>query len=227
MVNQYPTFIICRDRVSCTSQLVEWLEKAGQEQIYLVDNDSTYEPLLEYYEQTPHTIIRMGSNRGQNGIWLDGVIDRYAENQFFIASDPDTIPVEECPLDAIDYFRTILDIYEDRSKAGFGMMISDIPDHYKFKQSVIEFESNYLRWGGPPNLNFAPIDTTFALYRPGATQDISNSCRTQYPYVVRHLPWYLDSNNPGEEEEYYIANANPRVNSWNHIDLPFWLGGNR
>jgi hypothetical protein len=225
---KYPTFIICRDRVTCTSQLVDWLEKAGQEQIYLIDNDSTYEPLLEYYEKTPHTVIKMGANTGHTGIWLHGVVDKYAKDQHFIVSDPDTVPIEECPLDAVDYFRTLLDRYQDRSKVGFGMMLADIPNHYRFKQSVIEFESKYLQWGGPePGLNFAPIDTTFALYRPGATQDISFSCRTQYPYVVRHLPWYLDSNNPGLEEEYYIANAHTRINSWNHKELPFWLGGNR
>lgn len=227
-MTQYPTFLICRDRVSCTAELVRWLEAAGQQQIYLVDNDSSYEPLLEYYESTPHTVIRMGGNTGHTGIWLHGIVDKYAANQYFIVSDPDTIPIEQCPLDAVDYFRSILDKYEDRTKVGFGMYIEDLPDHYKFKQDVIKFESEYLRWGAPePGLNFAPIDTTFALYRPGATQDISYSCRTQYPYVVRHLPWYIDSNNPGEEEEYYIQHAHPRVNSWNHLSLPWWLGGQR
>ncbi len=225
---QYPTFIICRDRVTHTKQLVEWLEKAGQEHIYLIDNDSTYEPLLEYYKTTPHTVVKMNANTGHTGIWLHGIVEAIAPDQYYIVSDPDVVPIEECPLDAIDYFRNILDKYQDRSKAGFGMMIGDIPDHYRFKQSVIEFESRYLQWGAPEsNLNFAPIDTTFALYRPNATQDISFSCRTQYPYVARHMPWYLDSDNPGEEEEYYIANAHTRINSWNHLSLPFWLGGDR
>lgn len=227
-MNQYPIFIICRDRVTCTSWLVNWLERAGQERIYLVDNDSTYEPLLEYYEKTPHTVIKMNGNTGHTGIWNHGVIDAYAKDQFFVVSDPDTIPIEECPYNAIDYFRSILDKYEDRTKVGFGMKLDDIPDTYKFKADVVAFESKYLLWGAPePNLNFAPIDTTFALYRPGATQDISFSCRTQYPYLVRHIPWYLDSSNPGEEEEYYIQHAHTRINSWNHKELPFWLGGNR
>lgn len=228
VTNQYPVFIICRDRVSCTIQLVDWLEKAGQERIYLIDNDSTYEPLLEYYKKTPHNVIKMGFNSGHNGIWTHGIISKFASNEYFIVSDPDVIPIEECPLDAIDYFRSILDIYLDREKVGFGFKLDDLPDHYKFKQAVLHHETSYLEWGAPqPNLNFAPIDTTFALYRPGASQDISASCRTQYPYLARHLPWYIDSNNPSEEEEYYIANAHPRINSWNHIELPFWMGGNR
>jgi len=227
-IEQYPIFIICRDRVTCTSKLVNWLEKVGQENIYLVDNDSTYEPLLEYYEKTPHNVIKMHGNTGHTGVWLHGVLDKYAANNYFVVSDPDVLPIEDCPDDAIDYFRSLLDKYEDRQKVGFGFKLDDIPDHYKFKQAVIAHETQYLGWGAPENnLNYAPIDTTFALYRPGATQDISVSCRTQYPYLIRHLPWYIDSDNPGEEEEFYIKNAHTRINSWNHIDLPFWLGGNR
>jgi len=225
---QYPIFIICRDRVTCTSKLVDWLEKVGQENIYLVDNDSTYEPLLEYYEKTPHNVVKMLGNTGHTGVWLHGVLDKYAANNYFVVSDPDVLPIEDCPDDAIDYFRSLLDKYDDRQKVGFGLKLDDIPDHYRFKQAVIDHETQYLSWGAPENnLNYAPIDTTFALYRPGASQDISLSCRTQYPYLIRHLPWYIDSDNPGEEEEFYIKNAHTRINSWNHIDLPFWMGGNR
>ena len=227
-MNQYATFIICRDRVTYTKQLVEWLEKAGQERIYLVDNDSTYQPLLDYYESTPHTVIWMGGNTGHTGVWNTGQIAKYAPDEYFIVSDPDVIPTEDCPMDAIDYFRYVLDTYSDRQKVGFSLKLDDLPDHYKFKENVIGYERQFLNYGGPEaGLCYAPIDTTFALYRPGATQDISYACRTLKPYEARHMSWYIDSNNPGEEEEYYIANAHPRINSWNHKDLPFWLGGTR
>lgn len=227
-MQQYPIFIICRDRLSCTQLLIDWLVKVGQEKIYLIDNDSTYEPLLEYYENTPHNVIKMGFNSGHTGIWLHGVLEKYAAGSHFIVSDPDVLPIEECPNDAIEHFRSILDRYPDRQKVGFGFKLDDIPDHFKFKDAVLQHELNYLYWSGPePDLIFAPIDTTFALYRPGASQDISNSCRTSWPYLVRHLPWYIDSSNPGDEEEYYIRHAHNRINSWNHIDLPFWMGGNR
>ncbi len=225
---QYPTFIICRDRVTCTAQLVSWLEQAGQQRIYLVDNDSTYQPLLEYYEQTPHTVIRVGGNGGQTIVWNSDILNTFAKDEYFIVTDPDVIPVEECPADWAERFRHVLDNYQDRTKVGFGLKLDDLPDHFKFKQNVIDYESKFFHWAGPePGLHFAPIDTTFALYRPGATQDISFSCRTSGAYLARHLPWYIDSENPGEEEQYYIEHAHTRINSWNHIDLPWWLGGNR
>lgn len=227
-MNQYPVFIICRDRVTWTKQLVDWLERAGQEEIYLVDNDSTYPPLLEWYEQTDHRVVKMNGNTGHNGIWHSGLVQQIADCRYYIVSDPDVIPIDECPLDAIDYFRELLDRYEDRTKVGFNLKIDDIPDHYKFKQAVLDHEGGYKLWGGPePGLHFAPIDTTFALYRPGATQDISFSCRVDYPYETRHMPWYLDSNDPGEEESYYVEHAHSRINTWNHLDLPYYLGGNR
>lgn len=229
MQTQYPIFIISRDRVTCLSALVQWLEAAGHERIYILDNDSTYEPLLEYYEKSPHTIVYLRANTGQNGLWHSSTaLKDYATDQYFVVTDPDIVPVEDCPLDAVDYFREALDRFTDRTKVGFGMKLDDLPDHYKFKQDVINYESQYLEWGAPePGFNFAPIDTTFALYRPGASPDISYSCRTQAPYVARHLPWYIDSDNVPPEEQYYIDNANLRINSWNHISLPFWLGGQR
>lgn len=222
-----PIFIVSRDRVTCLSALVQWLEAAGQERIFIVDNGSTYEPLLDYLASSPHNIIRQ-ENEGHTGIWYNGVLEQHAGDEFFVVTDPDVVPTGECPLDAIDYFKSILDKYEGRTKAGFGLKLDDIPDSYRFKQDVIKYESEYLRWYGPEaGLFFAPIDTTFALYRPHSSPDISFSCRTSAPYVARHLSWYIDSENPGDEEEYYIANANPRINSWNHLSLPFWLGGNR
>ena len=60
----YPVFIVCRDRFTCLVGLLDWLESVGQaDEIYLLDNDSSYAPLLEFYEQTRHTVIRTGGNR--------------------------------------------------------------------------------------------------------------------------------------------------------------------
>jgi glycosyltransferase involved in cell wall biosynthesis len=226
MTNQYPIFIICRDRVSCTRQLVNWLEQAGQERIYFVDNGSTYEPLLEYYETTPHTVVRLGSNYGHTSAWNTGVLEKYAAGEHFVVTDPDIIPSEECPLDAIDHFRTLLDRYPHRTKAGFALRIDDLPDHFKFKQQVINYESQFFNHPQPePGAYYAPIDTTFALYSPGADADISFSIRTGAPYWARHTPWYLDSDNLDPEEIYYREHMNKAINSWNKDELPGWYRG--
>lgn len=223
-MNQFPIFIISRDRLSCLQQLVAWLEKAGHERIYIVDNDSTYEPLLEWYKTTPHEILWQYGNTGHNGIWYNGTIEKVAGDDYFVVTDPDVVPTEECPLDAVDYFKSLLDRFPDRTKAGFSLKIDDLPDHYKFKNEVIAHEGNYMSWGDPrENFVFAPIDTTFALYLPYASPDISFSVRTKAPYEARHLPWYIDSNNIDQEEKYYREHMSTTVNSWNQDEKPRWL----
>lgn len=216
MINQYPIFIICRDRYRCTLDLINWLEKAGQQNIFLIDNDSRYEPLLKYYSLTPHTVIRTGANYGHHVPWTYGLIERYAKDNYFIVSDPDILPVEECPLDAIDFFRYCLDKYQDRTKAGFGLKIDDIPDHYVNKQAVLQHESEF--WSGhspEPNVIYANLDTTFALYRPGATVDIFTSIRTTGPYLARHTPWYIDSSDLALDEMFYRQRLSRSFNHWN------------
>src|SRR3954469_18701681 len=60
-----PIFINCRDRLSSLRDLVDWLERVGCDEIYFLDNDSAFEPLLEYYRETPHTVVRMKENWGK------------------------------------------------------------------------------------------------------------------------------------------------------------------
>ncbi len=55
-ISQIPIFINSRDRLGTLRDLVNWLKKAGQQRIYILDNDSSYAPLLEYYR---HSICRM------------------------------------------------------------------------------------------------------------------------------------------------------------------------
>jgi predicted O-methyltransferase YrrM len=211
-----PVFINCRDRVTPLLALIDYLERAGCERIHLLDNDSTYPPLLEYYEHTPHTVIRLGENFGSKALWQSGVLDRLGVDGRYAYSDPDVVPIEECPLDAIDYFAEVLERYPGHSKAGFGLKLDDLPDHFRNKDKVVAWESKFWQRMIAPRLYDAPIDTTFALYR--STEHAPNTAiRTGYPYLVRHTTWYWDSENLSEENRYYVDRG--RITTWTRDEM--------
>ena len=184
------------------TELVEWLERAGAQRILLVDNASSYPPLLDYLERTPHQVIRLPENQGAFALWRSVLPELGIEGRY-VCSDPDIVPVDECPLDAIEYFGEILDRYPHYIKAGFGLRIDDLPAHYTMRDEVLTVER--YNWERPiaPRLYDGFIDTTFALYRGVEAFDQVPAVRTGYPYLARHTTWYLDEQDLPDEERYY------------------------
>ncbi len=217
---QFPVIITVRDRLAPLRQLVEWLEAAGQEELYLLDNASSYPPLLEWLARSPHTVVRSERNLGHRSPWLTGLVPRVGHNRCFVISDPDVVPIKECPLDALDHFRSLFDEFPVADKVGFGLRIDDLPDHYTHKADVVAWEQQFWQLEMAPGVYRAAIDTTFALYRPGRGHWYLNGLRTSAPYVARHLSWYVDSANLTEEQQYYRDHADPLTNNWDLERVP-------
>jgi hypothetical protein len=224
-----PVLILCRDRVESLRELVSWLERAGLERVVLVDNDSSYEPLLDYLDRTPHEVVRLGRNVGKHAVWVERRLGRMLGRRPFVLTDPDVVPVPECPLDAVDRFGALLARHGDVVKVGFGLRIDDLPARYRFRREVIEWESQFWR----PEIEIEPgvyrcaIDTTFALYRRWSSKPPPlDALRTGFPYVARHTTWYVDSASPPEEEAYYTARLargtaeSPGTSTWSGEELP-------
>ena len=100
------------------------------------------------------------------------------------------------------------------------MRIDDLPDHYIHKQDVITWESQFWRKKSSNGFYSAPIDTTFAMHRPGGGHVNANSLRSAPPYLARHLPWYYDLSKPSVEIDYYNKNADQLISNWNNENLP-------
>ena len=210
-----PIFVICRDKVTPLRQLVEWLEGHGYQRIVLVDNASTYPPLLEYYDHSPHEVVRLAENLGpKDSIWGTGVVDRYAAGSYYAVTDSDVIPDPVCPGDAVAYFHWALNRFPSFVKAGFGLRIDDLPAHNELAAAVRRWEYWFWvrRFSG--NLYSAPIDTTFALYRPHSPFVFRPAIRTGKPYVARHEPWYVDTRNRSAEDRYYREHCDPAIAHW-------------
>jgi hypothetical protein len=211
-VARVPVFINSRDRLTPLAELVTWLERAGVDEIYIIDNDSAYLPLLEYYEQSPHTVILLSRNAGKNALWeADGLFE-LTKDRPFAYSDSDIVPDPACPLDALDVFLDVLDRYRDGypagiHKAGFGIRYDDIPDHYPHKAQAIAWEQANEAWPLERNLYYGVIDTIFAVYRPKSLARPHRAARTGPPYVARHQSYYLDFENLSEEDAFYARRS--------------------
>lgn len=220
MVKQYPVIITVRDRITYLKKLLLWLENAGQHEIWLCDNASTYPPLVEFLKSTQHHVVYNKFNLGHRAPWLSGLVPELGHDRFFIISDPDVVPDEHTPSDVLEMFESTLRANPNIDKAGFSLRIDDLPDHYIHKADVITWESQFWKTSTVSGFYSSPIDTTFAMHRPGGGHLNANSLRSAPPYTARHLPWYQDLSNLSQEDSYYIEHSENLITNWNTENLP-------
>lgn len=203
-----PIIINNRNRLTFLKQLVDSLIERGYSNLIILDNDSTYPPLLEYYKNCPAKVVYLKENFGFMAL---AKIDLYKQVRkgYFVYTDPDVVPIEKCPDDFLEYFYQVMKKYPTLKKVGFSLRIDDLPDWYSKRDKVVEHESAYWNTKIGENLYLAPIDTTFALHRPYSKISTyrSRMIRVGPPYQMSHMPWYLDLKNLSEEEAYYIQHA--------------------
>ena len=217
---QIRIFIICRDRLECLKQLIGRLDQMGYKTLHIVDNASTYQPLLDYYKTLPYPIHRNSENMGHLVMLNSIIADPYVGNEFYAYTDCDVIPAPECPDDFMARFKELLLRHPEYNKVGFGLKTDDLPDHYANKRDVIGWEKQYWNIQIEPGVFIAPIDTTFALVRQGKKVGWSTALRTGPPYVAQHTTWYSDLSNLPDDEEYYIAHANHGISTWTNGWIP-------
>ena len=202
-----PIIINNFNRLEYLKRTIGGMKSRGYENIYVIDNASTYEPLLEYYRSEGLRVFYLDQNIGYLSIWRTKIQHNFIHNHY-VYTDSDIEPAEDCPADFVTHFKGLLDRYRDALKVGFGLKIDDLPEHYALRRQVIDHERQFHVDRLPPREFSASIDTTLALYRPTVVGGWwLPAIRTGEPYVARHLPWYADSSNPTPEELYYQATS--------------------
>jgi glycosyltransferase involved in cell wall biosynthesis len=210
-----PVIINNFNRVVTLKKLIESLEKRGYFNIYIIDNKSTYPPLLEYYKTCRYKVFMLDRNIGTLALWKSGIIRQF-ESNFFVYTDSDVVPVDECPDDFMKFFLEVLKRHKLARKVGFSLKIDDIPDTNLIKEYIHSTqEPFYHYYNEAENLYRAPIGATFALYRPRGKYNHANFhieiYRTGFPYQALHLPWYEDTGNLSAEEKYYLDSIGDRT----------------
>ena len=205
-----PIFINARDRLGVMKKLIDWLLDAGYRKLIILDNASTYPPLLEYYNSLESDsrvkIIRLGKNFGYKALWLSGILEQLKIVTPYVYTDPDVLPIEHCPKDFIKELIKILETNHELRKVGFGLVWENIT--FFDKENAQNYESKFYdgtRVGD--NSYFAQVDTTFALYSNVRHYSLRFSLRTTGNLRAYHLPWYFDYDNLPDDEKYYIEHA--------------------
>mgnify|MGYP000953369861 CR=1 FL=1 len=200
------TYIINYNRLIWPLNMANYLAQLSDLEVIFIDNASTYEPLLEWYNrQTTFEVIKMTQNYGHNVFWSQNLINQVSD--YYIVTDPD-LDLSDIPLNFLDILKEGLSKYPSRCKCGFGLEIYDFPkDKTPYQDYIVNIEKNY--WSGDfDGLYYynSAIDTTFALYHKSRYNNLT-AVRTSRPYVARHLPWYFTKDNLTDEDINYIKTA--------------------
>jgi hypothetical protein len=205
-------FIINRNLVSTLKSTIDFLKQDNRIQIIVLDQNSDYPELLEYYKHIQDEVIiyKYNFNEGPHSVWDQRVCYLHNDNPFILAYSDCTY--DNVPDNWLDIMLNILNT-TNYFKVGFSLSLDDLPKT-EMLDRILATETQY--WKNKCDRGWiAHIDTTFALYRShsGFSYD---GLRLDKPYTIKHIPWYLTKNNVTKEWLYYVNNVTG-VSTWGSI----------
>jgi hypothetical protein len=155
--------------------------------IIIVDNGSTYEPLLEWYETKPCEIIRT-TNNGHLSPWVIGLPEKL-NSEFYVVTDPD-LDLSITPKDSLLFLEDKMRTHSQYCKIGLSLKNWEVSENSPYHT----FLKNWAKTNWDVNsvndglLVNQKNDTTFALYHINRHYR-GNNCTTYLPYSANHIPW--------------------------------------
>lgn len=226
-MNKIPCFLVVRDRFICTKNMVEYLVKIPELRVIILDNASTYQPLLNWYNTNPCEVERLTANYGNFVLFSATTAvpghekpdfrKKYeCDNSQYILSDCD-LDLSGIPTDLVSVLQEGLRKYSGMVKCGLSLRVDDLPDTALAREAMGWERNNWSPHGYLDNLYIkAPVDTTFALYTGiGEQNDFDRCIRVGEPYTARHITWYYGPQNPPPEDElHYLKNISKSHNHY-------------
>jgi hypothetical protein len=193
--------------VSCIEQYDDLHE------IILVDNASTYKPLLQWYIETKHRVIRLGKNTGHRAPFTPEILSQISTD-YFVVTDPD-LGLSDVPKDVLTVMHKFLST-RPVEKVGLSLEYRTVPMDSPYYKHVHAWEKSLHRTQAiTVGLRKAPVDTTFAMYSKSKRTDyFKGGVRMDRPYTARHYPWEVVV--PDDEFRYYLDRAN-KSSSYNEF----------
>lgn len=207
-----PIYINNFNWLTWTRELASFFDDVAGVEVIIIDNASTYPPLLEWYDtQCRYRVVRLEYNHGCHAPWTSGTVLPREEHRsqfgsdYYIVTDPD-LNFTGCPKDVVNVLVEGYERYPEITKVGVSLEIDDLPTDSLIGKPAAEWESQFWQRRRDSQFFDAGVDTTFGLYGAGVPC-VGNCLRSDRPYTVRHEPWYLTSANLTEEHRFYFQNA--------------------
>lgn len=226
-MDKIPIIINNRNLLTWPSKMVEvckTFQNVGE--ILIVDNASTYEPLLEWYKTNPCEIIYT-TNNGHTSPWILN-LPKVRNFKYYVVSDPD-LDLTETPKDCLLVLKEKLYKYKEYSKIGLSLsnweVSLDSPYYHHLNNwSKITWDELSIVDGLLTNQD---VDTTFALYDINREKS-GKSCSLNLPYSAKHIPWEITKQTLKKLEDefyeyyFYLLNADSSSSyksfvNFNHI----------
>lgn len=213
-----PIIVINFNQLFYLQKLIIGLQKRGYNNLVIIDNNSTYKPLLDYYANTNSEIKihKLEINDGHLSFWKQKDLVKKYTKGYYVITDPDIVPINDCPDDFLSTMLILLDKAYNRTKVGFSLKLDDIPKHNPQAPKIKDWEAQFWTSKIHSKAYKAEVDTTFAIYRPGyiyKKKNFTKAWRTDFPLQALHGGWYINPNNLTEEQSYYQKTANQSA-SW-------------
>lgn len=217
-----PVLINNFNRLDLLKQQIDWLFSLDDPvSIIIVDNQSSYPPLLDFYKKINHPLLQviyLNFNSWRKGVEYIGK-KKLRGFEKFIITDSDLLPFSGTPKNLVTHLSRLLDKYPYYNHVGTSLEINDLPDHNPLKQTIVDYEA---RFWSPIAKSFneevfvAKVDTTFAMYRKSSTILATEpALRTQRPYTLKHVDWYLNPKEHSEEYDFYLKSCKSFA-TWAH-----------
>ena len=197
--------------------LLTWPKKMAEifatqgHNVTIVDNNSSWPPLLDWYNKCPHKVARINNNDfGCGSPWWSNIITDISEH--YVTCDAD-LGLEDVPSDWPDVCIEALEKY-NVPKIGLSLKDTDCPSQnpaYLIDQfdKFPKGNPDVWKWYDDKGkyCNF-PVDYHFNVWnkneRPTNFATYPCGIRTNKPYTARHLPWHLVMKKDKKEKSFQI-----------------------
>jgi glycosyltransferase involved in cell wall biosynthesis len=207
-----PVIIPSYNQLYYIKNTIRQLKRFGLETYIILDNGSTYSPLLKWFNGCPYPVLINSSNPGPRDFFTNKQIwERLPK--IFIVTDPDL----EYGLDTrLTLVEDLINISNEHAwgKVALGLIVED-GDH--IVPMAKDWEADYwkriiatTRFGDP--IYDAKTDTTFALYNKDYIKtpydlnwngDFFTAPRVCGSYLCKHWGWYYKRPVPKDEYRFY------------------------